>query len=390
MKKPFKILFISLFIISLFFSNSVEAATSSDFTNHQAPTAIFYPQEFDKLIMDLTIPSGLDGEDKLLAIVLQNEGSARDFYEFNKIKLWSDVGPAGFQGMEIDKELGTFSFYNGNTSWYLDTLAEFVPVAGLRIFISCEIGNNPTAYRSVQMKIPVFSDENENGAFDQGDLGIFMESGNNGPTDETIINSYIQTIRDINVDSFPPKSQVIDPDDNAEISTESYTISGVARDSGGSTPAWVKIGINDVWRDVIATDSNYTTWEYEWTNITEGTYILETKSADWIGNTETPANPVTVTVDFPEECICEDWIDDVCGGGTCEETKMYQTRICDPSGCDIEEQCVSDSSCEEEEEKTPSEMTIEELKAKIAEIQQQIIALLTQLIQLLQAQIASL
>jgi len=69
---------------------------------------------------------------------------------------------------------------------------------------------------------------------------------------------------------------------------------------------------------------------------------------------------------------------------------MRQTRACDPSGCDIEAQCVTDASCEEEEEKTPSEMTIEELKAKIAKIQQQIIELLNQLIQLLQNEIANL
>jgi len=170
MRKKLEILFITFFLFSFLFSNSIEATVSSDFTNHQAPTDIFYPQEFNKLIMDLTIPSGSGGEDKLLTIVLQNEGSARDFNEFDKIKLWSEDGPEGFQGMEIDKEIGTFAFYNGNTSWYLDGLSESVPTAGLRIFISCEIGNSPTAYRSIQMKIPVFSDENENGAFEQGDL----------------------------------------------------------------------------------------------------------------------------------------------------------------------------------------------------------------------------
>jgi len=56
----------------------------------------------------------------------------------------------------------------------------------------------------------------------------------------------------------------------------------------------------------------------------------------------------------------------------------------------IEEEVVEEEVEEEVEEKPISEMTVEELEVKIAQIQQAIINLLTQLIQLIQSQIAEL
>ncbi|MHA1686747.1 MAG: hypothetical protein ACTSYD_10125 [Candidatus Heimdallarchaeaceae archaeon] len=44
-------------------------------------------------------------------------------------------------------------------------------------------------------------------------------------------------------------------------------------------------------------------------------------------------------------CSCEDWQDVGCGLGACPPNQMYQTRICNPAGCDVEEQCVDDPSC---------------------------------------------
>ncbi len=392
MKKLFGILIISLFIFTLSLAGRARGAVSSDFINHQAPSDYFYPQEFDKLVLDLTIPSGTDGEDKLQTITLENGGSAKDYYDIEKVKIWREAGPTGFQGMEVDKELGAFTYYSQNQSWYLDNLAESVPVEGLRIFISVEISKNATANRTLQMKIPLLSDANSNSVFDLGDLGIFMEPQKNGPTDEEVSNSYYQTIRDWVIDSSAPKTVITDPEDNSIITSSSYTISGVARDQGGSTPAWVKVGINDVWYDVTNTGLNYTTWEYEWQEISEGSYTIRTKSADWIGNNETPTSPITITVDFPEECSCTDWVNNICGGGNCEAIKMHQTRTCAPAACENESQCIADSNCivEEPIEKPISEMTVDELEAKIVEIQQKIIELLNQLIQLIQAQITEL
>ena len=46
-------------------------------------------------------------------------------------------------------------------------------------------------------------------------------------------------------------------------------------------------------------------------------------------------------------CSCGSWDDIGCGENNCSSTQMYQTRICDPSGCDVESRCFSSSSCEQ-------------------------------------------
>jgi len=353
-----------LLILSLFYLPKIAFGfVSSEVINHQAPAVYFYPQEFDKLVLDLTVPSGTCcGTDTLKAITIQNNGLAIDVRDIEKFKLWADEGKTGFQGMGIDAELGTFIFYSQNNSWYLKDLNQAVPQTGLRIFVSAEIGRGATNGTTFQMKIPQLSDQNQSGDFNLGDLGIFLESKNNGPNNGAVINSYQQTIYASTYDELAPKSVVTNPKDNATITNESYKILGVARDQGGSVPKWVKISINDVWHDATPTSSNYTTWEYNWQNIAEGTYNLKTQSADWLGNVETAGEGITVQVAFPAP--------------PAEEPV-------------IEEEIIEEEE-EPSEEKPISEMTIAELKAKIAEIQEQIIELLTQLIQFYQSQIAQL
>lgn len=375
-----KFIFISISILVLFWIIPVNATVSDDFVNNGAPSAYFYTQEFDKLVLDLTIPSGTDGEDKLLAITLENIGTAKNSDDIEKFKLWKDTGSSGFQGMGKDKELGTFTFYSLDNIWYLDGLAESVPADGLRIFISAEITKYATNRRSFKIRIPSLYDKNSNGSFDLRDLGVFMESKNNSPTDEAIVNPYSQEIRTFIIDNLSPKTVITEPENNSIITTENYTIKGVARDQGGSTPSWVKIGIDPsassgqvVWYEVDSTSSNYGTWEYEWQDISEGSYTLKTKSADWLGNTETTGDSINVEVNFPESVI---------EGCTNSNALNYNPEATTDDGS-----CEYPPIDEEEEEKPISEMTEQELKTKIIEVQQMIIELLSQMIILIQSQI---
>jgi hypothetical protein len=47
----------------------------------------------------------------------------------------------------------------------------------------------------------------------------------------------------------------------------------------------------------------------------------------------------------PSECSCTLWVNQGCGKDGCTSNQMYQTRTCTPSGCDVQSQCVYDSSC---------------------------------------------
>jgi len=45
------------------------------------------------------------------------------------------------------------------------------------------------------------------------------------------------------------------------------------------------------------------------------------------------------------ECTCDSWTNLACGESPCDQTQMKQQRTCNPSGCNIESQCVVDDSC---------------------------------------------
>ena len=56
----------------------------------------------------------------------------------------------------------------------------------------------------------------------------------------------------------------------------------------------------------------------------------------------TPPVPPTPT---PPSCSCSGWTNGSCGAGGCGSNQRQQTRTCTPSGCDVQSQCVTDSSC---------------------------------------------
>ena len=84
----------------------VGAIDVNDFKINDVPSDYFYPEEFDKLVLDLTIP----GPDILSELTIANDGTARDTADIVKLTLWNDADSEGFQGWEKDEELGTFEY----------------------------------------------------------------------------------------------------------------------------------------------------------------------------------------------------------------------------------------------------------------------------------------
>jgi len=296
-----KIIFFVILVLTFSYL-PVHAAGSVTVINTGAPDISIYPSEFDRLVMDFTVKRSDGNADTLKALALRNEGTARDFYDIAKVVIWADAGQAGFQGMEVDEKLGEAARYETSGYWYLSGLSKAVSAEGLRLFVSIETATKGaiTANKSVQMKIPALSDTGAAGQFDLGDEGLFL-AGAAGP-DATVINPNIQTIRVSNYDVSAPKTVITDPKDGAIITAPSYKITGVARDEGGSTLASVKILISSgstagSWVEVASVGANYSTWEFDWSNIADGTYTIKTQGADWLGNIEPAGNGITVTVD---------------------------------------------------------------------------------------------
>ncbi|MFH1713054.1 MAG: hypothetical protein ABH896_02605, partial [Candidatus Jacksonbacteria bacterium] len=61
-----------------------------------------------------------------------------------------------------------------------------------------------------------------------------------------------------------------------------------------------------------------------------------------IGGSYTLVSP---TVPTSPVCICDSWQDQTCGADSCSSDQLLQTRVCAPSGCDLESQCNDDQSC---------------------------------------------
>jgi hypothetical protein len=145
----------------------------------------------------------------------------------------------------------------------------------------------------------------------------------------------------------PPTSQITDPAEGATIAVgKDYVIKGQSADTGGSSVQEVEISLDGGKTWSLATQKERIgagfTFEYLLINPVAGNYNIKTRATDWVGNIETPGAGIDVTV-------------------------ATQAPVVQPPG---------------------EQMTVEDLRAKITEIQQQIIQLLQELILLLQQQVA--
>jgi len=178
-----------------------------------------------------------------------------------------------------------------------------------------------------------------------------MKAINNDGTSviSNVVYCYLPKAAD-NSDKTPPTSSITDPQYGGSILTgKDYIIKGTCSDSGGSSVQEVKISLDNgnTWQKVTPEESIGTgfNWEYVWLKPAVGSYIIKTRATDWWNNIETPKDGITAQV----------------------VSELPPTT-----------------------EKPITEIAVEELKAKITEIQEKIIELLTQLIQLFRSQITQL
>jgi len=333
MKKLFYSIVISIIAVLISPIFSVTAG-GLEVINNEIAGKIIYPSQWDIEVLDFSLIS--TESDVLNALTIRNLGLAPYSY-LEEVVLYEDDGDGIFEGWQKDIEIGKGTYYDSNHIWYWQDLSIEVSKEGKRFFVAIETKRNANILvdrRTMQMGISPQYDENSDGVFDfSKDTGIFMASGNNGPT-EGVLNSQSHTIHKKTIDALAPVIVITYPADSEEIAEESLTITGYAKDQGGSTPSWVKINISkegedsDIWNDVVSIGSNYATWEFNWANIEDGTYTIKTKSADWIENTKIEEG-ITVTV---------------------------QTTIPIPPEPDEEE---DEEDEEEEEEECPEEIVIE-------------------------------
>jgi len=102
-------------------------------------------------------------------------------------------------------------------------------------------------------------------------------------------------------DSSKPVSVITDPIAGGGIKSGTpYTIKGGSSDTGGSSVQTVEISIDGgtTWMNTTAVTSTATgfDWEYVWSTPGVGSYTIQTRATDWVGNVETPGAGTMVTV----------------------------------------------------------------------------------------------
>lgn len=178
-----------------------------------------------------------------------------------------------------------------------------------------------------------------------------IDVGNNYSAISNVIYCSVPKI-EVPKDDIAPTSSIDEPKEGETIlAGKDYIIKGTSSDTGGSSVQKVEISLDNgkTWfltkpKESVSTGFN---WEYVWEKPIAGTYTLKTRATDWWENQEIPGDGIKIIV---------------------SELETEKPEV----------------------EKPISEMTIEELKAKIIEVQQKIVQLLTQLIQLIQQQIADI
>ncbi|MFZ3054616.1 MAG: invasin domain 3-containing protein [Minisyncoccales bacterium] len=295
-----KYIFLSL-ILSLFVVGVASASTSSSYTINNVLSDEWNNSEFDRVALDVVVPSNEGKTDYIQSLAIMNLETATDGKGISDLYLWKDEGAVGFQGMGIDKRVGRGKWNSESGTWYWTDLGLTVPSTGLRIFVTVETERTINSRYTVKLVIPKIDDINKNGTFDVGDKGIFMASGNNGPTDKEISNIDSQLIKTSSSDGNAPKAAITNLPENYQVNlNEAYLISGLARDEGFSGMMGVSINIaktgeSGSW-SVVSTDSTtYGRWTYSWTPSTTGTYTIKLKATDFSGN-ESISSPITVEV----------------------------------------------------------------------------------------------
>ncbi|KKR07339.1 MAG: hypothetical protein UT32_C0012G0002 [Parcubacteria group bacterium GW2011_GWC2_39_14] len=278
----------------LFFVLAVPALAMDDslFEKNDVPTATWYVGQFDKLALEVTIPSGNGGVDSLNALTVVNAGNAYYAHGLQNLRLWADAGSPGFQGWGVDTDFGPGSSSGLQNSWVWNNLDVSIGAEGKRFFVSTEMWTTvplTSVNYTVQLKIPELLDVNNNGFYDADDQGVFMESKNNGPLTDSVMNGPSQIISYANSDVEGPKVILNNISNNQVLTSSSYVIQGQARDQGKSSTEFVKIKISKVGGtagELVLTDSltdNYSSWRYVWTGIEDGTYKIQTQSQDFMG-----------------------------------------------------------------------------------------------------------
>lgn len=150
----------------------VDGMVAAQLTLHQVDTPTFSAGTVRNLALDVTLPPNGYDSDTLNRLNVVNLGTAAPATDIAAMEAWADDGDAVFDPA-FDTLLGGFS--HTGTRWEVTGLSAPVPPGGLRVFVSVDVGDLATAGRTVRLGLP-----------SSPDVGVGMDSGNDGPLDVAV------------------------------------------------------------------------------------------------------------------------------------------------------------------------------------------------------------
>jgi len=157
----------------------VDGFVAGQVTNHPVPSRTLARGEQDVLGLDCTLPANGYAADRVVKLLVFNNGTALAETDVASMEAWIDDGD-GIYDRARDSRLGSFSGMGGE--WQLDVADLYIPPGGVRMFVSFDVAAHATGGQTVRLGLPLH--------------GVTTESGNQGPLDEPVLASGILLISD--------------------------------------------------------------------------------------------------------------------------------------------------------------------------------------------------
>jgi hypothetical protein len=158
----------------------VDGMVAAQLALQSVEATTFSSGSINNLALDVLLPGNGYEADVLNRLNIINLGTAIDTVDVIQLKAWADDGN-GFFDTGLDFHIGNFSFTGSR--WELTGLSYPVPVNGLQLFITADISETVEEGASIRLSLPTVPD-----------LGVGMDSGNDGPLDVAVSNPFNQTI----------------------------------------------------------------------------------------------------------------------------------------------------------------------------------------------------
>ncbi len=276
----------------LIFPLSFSFATTSSIVLYQTILPEFFvARTTDHLVLDFSVQTGTD--DYLNTIVVKNEGTAKNLFEIKAIYLWADTGNNFFDGFWGDNKISQGVYETQTGVWIFDDLNFSLPASGQHFFVTVDTDRSGTSNRSFQFSIPEYSDVGNNGVFDNGDYGVYVNSKEKLPLIK-LVNDSIAKYKIETNDTYPPSVVITNLTAGQKIIENNFKILGQAKEQGWSFVTRVEVCIDNLCREATNTGTDYSSWEYLWTDISVGTHNIYTKVTDF-NNNQGESLPINVT-----------------------------------------------------------------------------------------------